>query len=142
MDFSIRAAGSLRNPADLGKKAYRLRCRFRVGAFPGPRILEKAKYIAAEQFVHDMHTQGWEYVDRFGFAMTGPYPAVDAITVHQVRQPSAREMLAGGAAQGNRFRKQGGTVAQNVLPLAENENWEYELAGVFVHNVIVAEVPD
>lgn len=142
MNFRIRAAGSLGNPADLGKKAYRLRCRFRVGALPGPRILEKAKYAAAERFVHDMHTQGWEYVDRFGFRMAGPYPAVDAITVHQVRQPTTRQMLAGGLMQGNRFRPNGGTVAPTVLPLAENEKWEYELAGVFVHNAIVAEVPD
>ena len=142
MGFIIRASGSLGNPADLGKKAYLLRSRFRVGALPRPRILEKAKYAAAEQFVRAMHTQGWEYVDRFGFAMTGPYPAVDAITVHRVRQPSSRQMLEGGLTQGNRFRSQGGTIAPNVLPLAENEKWEYELVGVFVHNVIVAEIPD
>lgn len=127
---------------DLGKKAYRLRCRFRVGAYPGARFLEKAKYAAGEQFIRDMQVRGWEYVDRYGFRMTGPYAPVEPTTIHVIRPPSSRNMLT-AVAQGARFLPTDqGSQAQAMPVLHESENWEFELAGVFVHKTILTERPD
>mgnify|MGYP001608998517 FL=1 len=149
MLFTIRAAGSLGNMPDPGKKAYRLRCRFRVGAYPSQRELYSGKIEAAEQFVRDMRKQGWEYVggssrmppQAQGFRMTGPYPVIEPVTIHVAKELPAAEQFA-GMLRGNRYRDGGGTIASTVLPLEENERWEYELAAVFVHETILTEVPD
>lgn len=127
---------------DLGKRAYRLRCRFRIGAKPRKDFLNKAKVKAAEKFVEDMRHQGWEYVDRFGFRMTGPFPAMDAIAIpRRVRVPSAREMEA-GVRQGNPYRAPAFYGVQSVPDINASDNWDYELAAVFVHKTILMEYPD
>lgn len=133
---------------DLGKKAYRLRCRFSVGAFPSERSLEKAKYAAAEMFVTDMAKQGWHYLDRHGFKMTGPYPAVEVVQLPKRSQqerwhvPSADIMSA--VATGTRIGRiaQDGGYAKPVPLLAESDRWEFELAAVFTHKTILTEYPD
>ena len=126
---------------DLGKKPYRLRCRFRIGALPGERWLEKAKYAAAQQFVDDMAGRGFEYVDHFGFRMTGPYPALVPVTVRVPRRLTAREMLPGVMAV-NPYRAGIETLACAVPLLDESEYWEYGLAGVFLHVAILTDTPD
>lgn len=127
---------------DLGYKAYRLRCKFTIGADPRPEFLQKAKYAAAEQFREDMHKQGWEYVERYGFHMTGPRPAMSARPVaKRMRVPSAREMLP-HVAQGARFLAPEAYGVQNVPLIGESEDWEYEIAGIFVHKTILVESPD
>ena len=132
----------------MGKKAYRLRCRFRVGAYPGASLLEKAKYTAAEQFVRDMHKQGFDYigesgkvpVSQRGFRMRGPFHVVDPVTIKVVRPLTAKELLP-LLLRGEPVPKQPeGTSAMNVIPVAENERWEYELGGVFIRNTILTEV--
>ncbi len=133
---------------DLGKRAYRLRCRFAVGAYPSRGFLEKAKVACAEEFVIDMAKQGWEYLDKYGFRMTGPYPVVEVINLpsrsqqERWHQPSAEIMAAvvAGARIG-RIAQDGG-YARPVPLVAESDRWEFELAGVFVHKTILMEYPD
>lgn len=126
---------------DLGKKAYRLKCRFRIGALPRRDLLDKAKVQAAEWFVVDMRKQGFEYIDRFAVTMRGPFPCVDPMPLQKPKRLTARQMLA-GILQGNKYRAANETLAQNVLPLGESEHWEYELSMVFAHKTMLAERPD
>ena len=125
----------------LDRKAYRLRCRFKVEAYPRPSRLDLAKVRMAERFVTDMHQQGWEYVERFGFKMAGPFPTVEPVTIHRPRTLTAREMMAGVLA-GKPFRDEGVDYAKPVLGLDVQESWEYELAGVFARAQLLTEYPD
>ena len=131
---------------DLGKRAYKLHCRFRMDAYPSESWLDKAKYAAAEQFVKDMAKQGWQYVEKHGFKMTGPYVSVSPVTLPRRSQQKqwhipSRDMLAALQA-GYRFRANGGNYVQEVPSLTATEKWEFDLAGVFVHKTILIEVPD
>ena len=131
---------------DLGKKAYRLRCRFTVPAFPRKDWLDKAKVTAAEAFVRDMAKQGFEYVDKYGFEMTGPFaPLVRGSLPKRHEQErwhqSSREMLP-GLMRGVAPRASGGGYVSVVPSLNETEQWDYELKGVFVHKTILVEQPD
>lgn len=127
---------------DLGHKAYRLRCKFTIGAAPSRDFLDKAKYAAAEKFVQDMAKQGWVHVSRFGFHMTGPFPAMRAKQVsRRLRVPSAKDMLP-AVLQGATFRAPEMYGVQTVPVLGESEDWDYELASVFVHKTILVEHPD
>ena len=134
---------------DLGKGAYRLRCRFVIDAAPlspwSRRIweaeLERMKVEVARRFVEDMTKQGFEYVDEHGFQMSGPYPATPApVQIQRPKRSGARAMLP-AVMQGDRFRGNGVNGVSLVLPLAENDTWEYELAAVFVHPTLVIEYP-
>ena len=129
---------------ELGKKAYRLKCRFVIGAFPSERTLEKAKYEAAGRFIRDMAKQGWQHVEPHGFKMSGPFPHTEIVILpkrseqEQWHTPS-RQMLASG-----RFARaviDGGYV-RSVPLVTETDSWEFELAGVFIHSTILTEVPD
>jgi len=131
---------------DRGKKAYRLRCRFRVDAFPNPEFLERAKFRAAETFVEDMRKQGWEYLNSHGFKMTGPFPTVEVVPLpsrslqprwHQPSQEVLQRITAGQVVRTN-----GNSYASDVPDLGACEKWEYELAGVFAHGTILTEMPD
>ena len=129
---------------DLGKKAYRLRCRFSTPAYPKAAWLEEAKYTAAEQFVKDLAKQGFQYLDRHGFQMTGPFPKLNISSTlpRHSWQYSAREALArmqAGLPVGDRH---GRSHVSAVSPLDASEEWDYELAGVFIHNTILTEMPD
>ncbi len=130
----------------LDKKAYRLKCRFVTNAFPSQREVEQGKYEAARLFVRDMAKQAFEYVDHYGFRMSGPFPPVQTMTpptAAQRRQPSAREMLTAVKA-GHRFDRTAadGGFARPVPLITEVDAWEFELSGVFVHETIMIEVPD
>ena len=134
---------------DRGKGAYRLKCRFVIDASPtsmwGRAIwateLNRMKIEVAERFVEDMAKQGFEYLDKYGIQMFGPFPTTpEPIGLKRPRRLTAAEMLPGVMA-GNRFRANGESMATLVLPLAENETWEYELRAVFVHPTLVIEYP-
>ena len=150
MDFIIHASGSLGNRPDPKKQAYRLRCRFRVPAAPPRwhylwplwrRELEQAKYKAAEWFIADMKAEGWHYVDKFGFTMKGPFIPVDPEDLPATpRKLTAHQMLL-GVSQGNPFRDEGNDTAHLVLPLSQQEDWEFELVAVFVHATVLVEYP-
>lgn len=126
---------------DLGRKAYRLRCVFRLPAGPPARILEKAKYAAADRFIRDMRVQGWEYVDEHGFRMRGPYPYIPTMNLKVPHQLNAREMLQ-FIRQGRPLPAIEAPPVLTLLPLVMHEYWEYELAGVFLHKTILMEIPD
>ena len=133
---------------DLGKKAYRLKCRFIVGAFPSDRTLEKAKYEAADLFVRDMAKQGWQYLDEHGFKMTGPFPATEIVILpkrsEQERWHTPTRELLSAALAGHPLRAshRGEGYVRNVPSLDSTDSWEFELAGVFVHDTLLAEMPD
>ena len=125
----------------LDRKAYRLRCRFKIEPYPPPFRLDREKVKVAEQFVRDMHKQGWEYVERYGFKMTGPYPMVVPVTIRPRRMPTAREMLP-RVARGERFLDNGDTGVSLVPSLGVSEWWEYSIIGVFSREQIMVERPD
>lgn len=131
---------------DLGKKAYRLRCRFRceMGDHkPGGKdraYFEEARKVALEQFVSDMRVRGWEYTDRELPRVTGPYPYIPAGELPKPRRISARNMLS-GVMQGQKFRDD----VEGVFtpdPVDATEYVEYEIAAVFVRNTILVDLPD
>ena len=133
---------------DRGKRAYRLRCRFQIDAFPKASFLEKAKYAAAEAFVRDMAKRGWQHVEKYGFRMTGPFPATVTVNLPKRSQQMpwaipSRDLLPAIQA-GYRFgpRESSSPYISEVPLLGETDRWEYELAGVFVHETILTESPD
>ena len=131
---------------DLGKRAYRMRCRFMIDAYPRQSWLEQAKYAAAKEFIKDMDTQGWEYLDKFGIRMSGPYPQINFPTLPKRSQQEQWNGPARNGPASHRNGRQtlsGSPGAVVVMPrLNEVERWEYELAAVFVRPTLVAEVPD
>ena len=132
--------------SDMGRKAYRLRCRFKVAAFPSQDLLEKSKYKVAELFVESLAKQGWEYLDKHGFKMTGPFAPLVIVNLpkrHQQAQwhTKSSEVLA-NASFYQRLSTKETSYVSSVTPLTECEEWEFELAGVFVHKTLLAETPD
>ena len=128
---------------DLGRKAYRLKCRFIVEAFPKEEWVNQAKFVAAQLFINSMAKQGWEHLEKYGFAMRGPFPETP-ITPLPKRPPDVSNLEALKMAEAGyhgRLEDESSLVA-SVLPLSQSENWEYELAGVFVHKTILVEYPD
>ena len=125
----------------LDKKAYRLKCRFRIEPYPKVKRLEREKVRVAEMFVSDMNKQGWAYVPEYGFTMKGPFSFVAPTTLYAPRALSAREMMP-GVKNGLRFRDNGGSVAGLVPALNMTEWWEYELRGVFSRPQVMVEYPD
>lgn len=131
---------------DRGKKPYRLKCRFIIGAFPSERALEKAKYIAAEQFVRDMEKQGWRHEPQHGFRMTGPYPATEIVNLPKRSQQErwhlpSRDILAAVQA-GYRLPRPDTSYVKTVPHITQTDAWEFELAAVFLHETILTESPD
>ena len=131
---------------DWGKHPYRLRCRFTVDAYPNPILLERAKYQAADLFIEDMRKQDWEYVSSHGFKMTGPYPAVETVTLPkrsaQAKWHTPSKEVLQRIQAGQTVRAEGGSLVKEVPKLSESEKWEYELAGVFLRDTIRSVVPD
>ena len=148
--FIIHAAGSLGNRPDLGKRPYMLHCRFQIEAYPTPGMLDRAKYAAAEQFIADMKVKGWDYIGESsrlpaevrGFKMTFKGAHIETMTLHRPkRAPSSREMLP-HVMQGAKFRADERPTVMTVPEINATEFWDYDLRGVFLHDTILAEVPD
>ena len=121
-----------------------MKCRFLIGAFPSERMLEKAKYEAADLFVRDMAKRGWQYMDKHGFTMKGPFPATETVSLQGQGRwhiPSRELLPAVSQGYGVRAAIDGG-YARNVPLITETDSWEFELAGVFIHDTIMTEVPD
>ena len=127
---------------DLGKRPYRLRCRFQIDARPKAEWLEKAKIAAAEAFVRDLRKQGFEYMDVHGIRMTGPYAVavIPRLPKRSQQEPwhvNAREMLPAALA-GYRPPAPSGMGPVGTIPLlGHSEKWEYELAAVFIHETML-----
>ena len=133
---------------DLGYKAYRLRCRFIMDAYPLSDWVTKTKFKVAEMFVADMAKQGWEYdpnklpVHERGFKLAGPFPQTPDITNIKVpRRYSGKQALLMVAA-GNRLHDEGQDYAVTLPTIDISEKWEYELSAVFIHKTILTEIPD
>ncbi len=131
-------------PRDLGKKAYRLKCRFKIGAYHSERMLEIGKFQAAEMFVRDMAKQGYEYLDKHGFRLNGPFAAVETVNLpkrHQQERWNTPSKGLFSAVQAGRFERMAsdGGYVKSVPLISETDGWEYELSGVFVHEAIVVE---
>lgn len=125
----------------LDKRGYRLRCRFKIEPYPTKARLDRERVTVAEQFVSDMHKQGWEHDARHAFKMTGPFPMVPLTTIHPRSVPTAKEMVP-YVKNGARFLDQGKSTATTIPPLDLSEWWEYEIAGVFVRTQIMTEYAD
>jgi len=123
---------------DLGKRAYRLRCRFTVDAYPTREWLDKAKVAAAEAFVKDMGKQGWQYQDKYGFRLSGPFPAISPVALLSKAKQNRWHLNARYPVT-LRQQAQDNYVA-NVPALNATDKWEFELAGVFVRPTILTEV--
>lgn len=126
---------------DLGKRAYRLKCRFKIEPCPGQSRLDREKVTVAERFVADMHKQGWENQPGYGFRMRGPFPMVVPTVVRVPSRLSSREMFP-HVMQGARFPDTGHDSVSLVPTLEFSEWWEYEISGVFVRETILMERPD
>ena len=123
------------------RKAYRLHCRFKIEPYPREERLDREKVRLAEIFVADMHKRGWEYVERFGFKMTGPFPMVQPVSIHVPSLLSAKQMLS-GVANGQRFRDEGHDYASLVPSLDMTEYWDFDLEGVFHRPQLMVEYAD
>lgn len=88
-----------------------LRCRFVIEANPTPARLSQARYEASNRFVDDMVKQGWTLRGTI-IGNADPCP------------PSAP--LDSGV--------------KKLAPLAEQESWEYEIAGLFVKPLMPTEI--
>ena len=135
---------------DLGKKAYRLRCRFTVEAYTLPDRIDKYKFKMAEKWVADMYKQGWDYdpnvlpLDDRGFKLRGPFsatPITGLPKLKDIRPMTNREALARVMA-GDKLRDTGEDWAVTLPEIDKTDKWEYELSAVFVRNTILTEVPD
>ena len=119
-------------------KAYRLRCRFKIDPSPTERRLDIEKVRVAEQFVADMHKQGWTHDTRYDFRLRGPFTPVEPSTIHPHRTPTAREMLV-GVRQGATYRDDRPSGVSLALPIGEAGYWEYEISAVFTRPEIILE---
>lgn len=142
MNFIVHASGSLGNRPDAGKRAYRLHCRFEVGAHPSERQLEKAMHYWMDRFVEDMAKRGYQYLSKYPIEATfkGAYVAPVALPKPK-RLPSAREMQR-DVMQGAKFRAEPVTGMQTVPHYLQAAIWQYDLSAVFLHDTILMDVPD
>lgn len=123
-------------------RAYRLKCRFQVGAAlchqkigPGVSVchhLETSAYTAGRIFLDAMEHDGWRPVDGNLTMTAGPLPAtpVDAsalppaVKVKRERGPHAR------------FGPAYTSPIVEKPTLATTDIWEYELSGLFVRKLM------
>lgn len=126
---------------DLGKKGYRLRCLFTTGPNPSKDYWDKARVTAAERFIQDMKRQGWEFVSRYGFQVTGPKAYIEVGEAPPApKRFSAKEMLH-QAMRGEPIRDTYRSPIQSVPALTLADVWEWELAGVFQRDTLLMEYP-
>lgn len=133
---------------DLGKKAYRLKCRFITVADPRPEWVEAEKYRQAERFTEDMSKRGFIYdpnklpASERGFKLSGPYPATSitglppASDYHQPTGREARDRVLAG----DLMRSSDKTYVADVPNLDSTDKWEWELSAVFIHPTIRTEL--
>lgn len=146
----VHASGSRGNMPDPGKRAYRLHCRFQIGAYPSARQLELAKYKWAEQFVVDMAKKGYQHIgessrlppEQRGWRLT--FKGAHIAPMNLVKPPrvlSSREMLP-QVMQGARFRAEEEPPVMLVPHYSETEYWDYDLSTIFIRDTILMDQPD
>ena len=129
------------------RKPYRLKMRFVTPAFPKAEWVEEMKVKMAERWLVDMETEGWVLVGRYGFKMTGPYPATEPITLPKpgddpFHTPSKDLLPAIQAGYNPRTKRAAQEYAMNVPTLQETGNWEFQLTAVFHREEILTEIAD
>lgn len=140
--FIIHATGARGNMPDLGKRAYRLKCAIRVPNNLHGDELKRSVLACLEDFVRDMHLQGFEWQGSYGWRREGmPKPFIEAVTIRRPRRKSAKEMIR-AVMQGARFLDNDPGPASTVPVLEVAEHWQYEVSGVFVHDAILTDIPD
>ena len=128
---------------DLGRRPYKMRCRFEIEADHTRGQLEKARKVALNKFIADIGKRGWEYVERIQPRITGPYPNVQpGSSLPKPQRVSAKRMLP-EIMQGNKFR--GDTRVDGIQspePIDATEWVQYEIEAYFVHDTILVDTPD
>lgn len=140
-NFIIHASGSLGGVPDLGKRPYRLHCRFRVGAKPSQRWLEKATETALEQFVTDMALQGREFIAKQGVKVTFKGAHIAPMGLDRPKRPPSSQRMLPEVMQGAKFRSSGEPRVMTVPHFSQSEYWDYDLSCVFLCDTIVGDVP-
>lgn len=133
-------------PREAKRKPYWFHCRFSVPAYPKQEWLDKAADEAGHLFIADMNKQGFQYEDRYGIVIRRMPGAATPITGgpsinERERFDARRDMQRVLSGDPMRAREDLSYVA-SVPVLAEAEFWEYDLAGVFVHDELMVETPD
>ena len=134
---------------DLGNRPYRLWCSVRVPAKPKgsyqramwERDLQRGMRKAVEWFIEDQKKDGFLYQSKYPLQVKGPFPPVDPITIHVVREPTSREMLP-RLLQGWRPSASPPMPSLTAGTLEESEDWEFRVGLVFAHKTILLERPD
>lgn len=115
--------------------------RFRIGAHPSPDQLAKERNWAMDDFIRQMAIRDWDYVPKYGYKMAGPFIAIEPVTLPKPSRLKAKEIMP-HVMQGARYLDDGTENVMTVPLLSETENWEYELAAIFVHRTILTDIPD
>lgn len=129
----------------LEKKAYRLRCRFSIPAFPTERWLEKAVLTTGKVFIADLAKRGWIYLDKYGIKLSGPFPALTTVRLPPKAQQAPWQFSARRQGPGRHriLGQEPASFGVGAVPsLDAIGDWDYELSAVFVHKALQAEVPD
>ena len=125
------------------RKAYRLKCRFKIEPRPSQSRLEVEKVRIAERFVRDMrkYNPPWINLPDHGFKMRGPFPMIVPMDIRVPRKPTASQMFA-QVRDGARFLDNGRDYAKAMPKLEMSEYWEFEISAVFVREEVLVEQPD
>lgn len=139
--FIIHAAGSRGNVPDFGKKAYRLK--FSVITGPSPSR-EAVKYGLRQSFgelERQLKQRGFVFVGERTVRYEETVPHVECVDIRVPRRLSSKQMLP-GVMQGAKYRAEDEPVAMTVPLLEETDAWEHIFSGLFVHDTLMADLPD
>ena len=101
-----------------------------------------AKVKAAVMFITDLAKQGWEYVDKFGISVKKmPFAHIEFPTLPSRSQQENWHFNPRTDSIEHKVECSSPGVV-NVPALDAVEKWEFELAAVFLHQTILAEVED
>lgn len=126
---------------DLGKKAYKMRSRFRIEAEHTREQLNRARNVALNDFIVAMGKRDWQYVSKYLPRITGPYSYIQPSEQAKPQRISAKQMLP-GVLQGNKYRESPDTLGVFSPDPVDATEWvEYEISAFFVHPTLVLEIP-
>ncbi len=140
-NFIIHAAGSLGNRPEADKRPYRLK--FSVVGYPNMPLeaLRVGLSRSLTEVERQMRQRGFVFAGEHTIQFVRKQPHIEPMTVRLYRPPSAKQMLASGLMQGNRFRAPVETLAMTMPLLHQTEAWEYIFSAIFVHDTILVETP-
>jgi len=132
---------------ELDHQRYRLTCRITIDApLRGIKTDAWKEYARREvkrahtQFVRDMEKQGWRYVDGLP-QVKGPFSHIEPRGIP--RKPTLPKRRPGEASIPLHLvdRVDRDYYQQDVRPVSEHEQWDYEFSELFTRRMLV-EVPD